>query len=87
MVADGRKTSDPRIDFTSSLTRGPEKAYADPRSESLRPQPWAAYMDLRRLKAATSAPVSSNHSPFFRFASNRLCQYASMPPGSSVRIT
>ena len=43
-------------------------------------------MNLRLLNAATSAPSRSNHSPFFRFSSNRLCQYASMPAGSSVRI-
>src|SRR3972149_2930163 len=43
------------------------------------------YMNLRRLlNAATSSRDRSNHSPFFRLASNRLCQYASMPVGSSV---
>ena len=36
---------------------------------------------------AMSAESSSNHSPFFRLASNRLCQYVSIPPGSSVRMT
>ena len=28
--------------------------------------------------------MSSNHSPFFRLASNRLCQYASIPFGKAV---
>ena len=44
-------------------------------------------MNLRRRKALTSRGVRSNHSPFLRFDSNRLCQYASMPTGSSVRIS
>ena len=44
------------------------------------------YMNLRFLNAATSAALSLNHSPFPRFASNRLCQYVSIPLGSSVSI-
>jgi DNA-binding CsgD family transcriptional regulator len=45
------------------------------------------YMNLRRRKAAISAGARSNHSPPLRFCSNRLCQYASMPAGSSVLMT
>jgi len=55
------------------------------RSISPRCRVWA-YINLRRVNAATSPLDNSNHSPFFRFASNRLCQYPSMPAGSSVRI-
>ena len=37
---------------------------------------WVAsiHMKVLRLKAFTSEGSSSNHSPFFRFAANRLCQ-------------
>src|ERR1700751_2699414 len=45
-----------------------------------------SHMNFLRRNAATSFASSSNHSPFLRFASNRLCQYASMPDGSSVRM-
>ena len=45
------------------------------------------YMNFLRLKAFTSDASKSNHSPPRRFASNLLCQYASMPGGSSVRIS
>ena len=45
------------------------------------------HMNFRRLNVATSEAFNSNHSPFLRFASNRFCQYASMPAGSSVLIT
>jgi len=41
--------------------------------------PEADYINFRRLKAATSALVKSNHSPFLGFTPNRLRQYASMP--------
>jgi hypothetical protein len=43
-------------------------------------------MNFRLLKVAPSAALRSNHSPFFRFSLKRLCQYSSMPDGSSVRI-
>jgi len=42
---------------------------------------------LQRLNAFISAEFRSNHSPFILFASNRLCQYASIPLGSSVLIS
>jgi hypothetical protein len=44
-------------------------------------------MNLRRLKAVMSARVNSNHSPFLRRSANRVCQYRSIPVGSSVRIS
>lgn len=44
------------------------------------------HMNLRRLNAAISLLVSSNHSPFFRRSLNRSCQYFSIPAGSSVLI-
>lgn len=46
----------------------------------------ARYMNFRRLKMATSAAPSANHSPFARRRLNRWCQYLSMPAGSSVEI-
>ena len=46
----------------------------------------ARYMNFRRLKMATSAAPSANHSPFARRWLNRWCQYLSMPAGSSVEI-
>lgn len=41
---------------------------------------------FQRLNAFTSAGNSANHSPSPRLSANRLCQYASTPPGSSVSI-
>lgn len=49
--------------------------------------PFHAYINFRSLKVATSAALSSNHSPFFRLCANLLCQYASIPAGSSVLMT
>src|SRR5204863_9998480 len=46
-----------------------------------------AYMKRRLLNAATSEPVSSNHSPFLRRSPNLSCQYRSIPERSSVAIT
>ncbi len=43
-------------------------------------------MNFRLRKAATSAEVRLNHSPFCRRRRNRLCQYSSIPAGSSVLI-
>ena len=45
------------------------------------------HMNFRRLNARMSSFVSMNHSPFVRCSAKRLCQYASMPLGSSVAIT
>lgn len=47
----------------------------------------SAYINLRLRKALTSPASSSNHSPWRRLDANRLCQYASIPTGSSVLIT
>src|SRR5256885_15637500 len=44
------------------------------------------HMRGRRRKTLTSEADSANHSPLRRLLANRLCQYASMPAGSSVRI-